>query len=226
MHSPWLGEFLGTLMLILLGNGVVAGVTLRKSYAADSGWIVITTGWALAVMCGVMVAQGFGSHDAAINPDSRPRRSGSLFAAQIHHHRGNLIDSFESLDQAARPYLLEELPRKLLFRFAFLLGKVFDERPHALATDDQPFMLELAEGLDDGVRIHRHRPRSGHRATGHPLRGAGPRHGLPRRAHHRSLQAARCPARCAALADTNARRNPGRLTTIPRSTPQPERRQR
>lgn len=68
MHSPWLGEFMGTLVLVLLGNGVNAGVTLRKSYAADSGWIVITTGWALAVMCGVMVAQGFGSHDAALNP--------------------------------------------------------------------------------------------------------------------------------------------------------------
>jgi glycerol uptake facilitator protein len=58
---------MGTLVLILLGNGVCAGVTLRKSYAADSGWIVITTGWALAVMCGVMVAQGFGS-SGAINP--------------------------------------------------------------------------------------------------------------------------------------------------------------
>ncbi len=68
MHSPWFGEFLGTLVLVLLGNGVNAGVTLRKSYAADSGWIVITTGWALAVMCGVMVAQAFGSHDAELNP--------------------------------------------------------------------------------------------------------------------------------------------------------------
>jgi glycerol uptake facilitator protein len=68
MHSPWFGEFLGTLVLVLLGNGVNAGVTLRKSYAADSGWIVITTGWALAVMCGVIVAQAFGSHNAALNP--------------------------------------------------------------------------------------------------------------------------------------------------------------
>ncbi len=68
MHSPWFGEFLGTLVLVLLGNGVCAGVNLRKSYAADSGWIVITTGWALAVMCGVIVAQGFGSHDAMLNP--------------------------------------------------------------------------------------------------------------------------------------------------------------
>ena len=68
MHSPWLGEFMGTLVLVLLGNGVCAATTLRKSYAADSGWIVVTTGWALGVMCGVMVAQGFGSSAAAINP--------------------------------------------------------------------------------------------------------------------------------------------------------------
>jgi glycerol uptake facilitator protein len=68
MHSVWFGEFMGTLVLVLLGNGVCAGVTLRKSYAADSGWMVITTGWALAVLCGVLVAQAFGSPGAHINP--------------------------------------------------------------------------------------------------------------------------------------------------------------
>ncbi len=68
MHSPWLGEFLGTLVLVLLGNGVNAGVTLRKSYAADAGWMVVTTGWALAVLCGVLVAQAFGSPGAHLNP--------------------------------------------------------------------------------------------------------------------------------------------------------------
>jgi glycerol uptake facilitator protein len=68
MHSPWFGEFLGTLVLVLLGNGVNAGVTLRKSYAADSGWIVIATGWGLAVLCGVLVAQAFGSPGANLNP--------------------------------------------------------------------------------------------------------------------------------------------------------------
>jgi glycerol uptake facilitator protein len=59
---------MGTLVLVLLGTGVNAGVTLRKSYAADSGWIVITTGWALAVLCGVVVAQAFGSPAAHLNP--------------------------------------------------------------------------------------------------------------------------------------------------------------
>ncbi len=37
MHSVWFGEFMGTLVLVLLGDGVCAGVTLRKSYAADCG---------------------------------------------------------------------------------------------------------------------------------------------------------------------------------------------
>jgi glycerol uptake facilitator protein len=61
MASPLLGEFLGTLILILLGNGVVAGVVLDKSKAQGSGWIVITAGWAFAVMAGVFVATACGS---------------------------------------------------------------------------------------------------------------------------------------------------------------------
>jgi glycerol uptake facilitator protein len=68
MHSVWLGEYMGTLVLVLLGNGVNAGVTLRKSYAADAGWLVITTGWAIGVLCGVLVAQAFGSPGAHLNP--------------------------------------------------------------------------------------------------------------------------------------------------------------
>jgi glycerol uptake facilitator protein len=68
MHSVWLGEYLGTLVLILLGNGVNANVTLRKSYAADAGWGVVAAGWAIAVLCGVLVAQGFGSSAAHLNP--------------------------------------------------------------------------------------------------------------------------------------------------------------
>ena len=68
MHSVWFGEFLGTLVLVLLGNGVCANVTLRKSYAADAGWMVITTGWAMGVLCGVLVAQAFGSSGANLNP--------------------------------------------------------------------------------------------------------------------------------------------------------------
>jgi glycerol uptake facilitator protein len=63
-----MGEFFGTLILVLLGCGTNAGVTLRKSYAAESGWLVVAAGWALAVLCGVLVAQAFGSPDANLNP--------------------------------------------------------------------------------------------------------------------------------------------------------------
>lgn len=68
MHSLWLGEFMGTMVLVLFGTGVCAAVTLRKTYAADAGWMVITTGWALGVLCGVLVAQAFGSAGAHLNP--------------------------------------------------------------------------------------------------------------------------------------------------------------
>ena len=61
MVTPWFGEFMGTLVLILLGDGVVAGVLLKKSKAENSGWIVITAGWAFAVMCGVFTAIACGS---------------------------------------------------------------------------------------------------------------------------------------------------------------------
>ena len=62
------GEFMGTLALVLLGNGVVANVLLRQSKGENSGWIVITTGWGLAVMAGVFTAIACGSSDAHINP--------------------------------------------------------------------------------------------------------------------------------------------------------------
>jgi len=68
MHSPWLGEFLGTFVLILLGNGVNASVSLRKTYAEGADWMVVTTGWAIGVLCGVLTAQAFGSAGANLNP--------------------------------------------------------------------------------------------------------------------------------------------------------------
>lgn len=64
--SIFLSEFIGTAMLILLGNGVVANVVLNKTNGNNSGWIVITFGWAIAVFVGVFVAaKGSGAH---LNP--------------------------------------------------------------------------------------------------------------------------------------------------------------
>jgi glycerol uptake facilitator protein len=68
MTSPFMGEFAGTLVLILLGDGVVANVLLKRSKAEGAGWMVITTGWAFAVLCGIFTAVAFGSADAHINP--------------------------------------------------------------------------------------------------------------------------------------------------------------
>ncbi|KQP89607.1 glycerol transporter [Methylobacterium sp. Leaf113] len=68
MTSPFLGELLGTMVLIILGNGVVAGALLRGSKAEGAGWIAITAGWAFAVLAGIFVATAAGSPDAQINP--------------------------------------------------------------------------------------------------------------------------------------------------------------
>lgn len=68
MHSPFVGEFVGTLVLVLLGDGVVANVLLKRSKAEGAGWIVITAGWCFAVLAGVLAAVACGSSDAHINP--------------------------------------------------------------------------------------------------------------------------------------------------------------
>jgi glycerol uptake facilitator protein len=68
MTSPFFGEFMGTLVMMLLGNGVVAGVLLKRSKAEGAGWMAITTGWAFAVMAGVFTAIACGSKGAYLNP--------------------------------------------------------------------------------------------------------------------------------------------------------------
>jgi len=68
MLAKCFGEFMGTLVLILLGDGVVAGVLLKRSKAEGAGWMVITSGWAFAVMAGVFVSIACGSSDAYLNP--------------------------------------------------------------------------------------------------------------------------------------------------------------
>lgn len=54
--TPFVAEIIGTMLMILLGNGVVANVVLKDTKGNNSGWIVITTAWALAVFVGVTVA--------------------------------------------------------------------------------------------------------------------------------------------------------------------------
>src|SRR5258707_13162070 len=64
--SPFMAELIGTMLLILLGDGVVANVLLNDTKGNNSGWIVITTAWGLAVFVGIVVAGPYsGAH---LNP--------------------------------------------------------------------------------------------------------------------------------------------------------------
>jgi glycerol uptake facilitator len=64
--NPIVAEFIGTAILVILGNGVVANVVLARTKGNNSGWIVITAGWGLGVFVGVFCSQRFsGAH---INP--------------------------------------------------------------------------------------------------------------------------------------------------------------
>lgn len=63
--SNFISEMMGTLILVLLGDGVVAGVVLKKTKSENGGWIVITLAWGLAVMTGVYIAASSGAH---LNP--------------------------------------------------------------------------------------------------------------------------------------------------------------
>jgi glycerol uptake facilitator protein len=64
--TPFLAEFIGTMILIILGDGVVGGVVLRKTKAENAGWIVITLGWGLGVTMAIYAAGSIsGAH---LNP--------------------------------------------------------------------------------------------------------------------------------------------------------------
>lgn len=85
MHGPLMGEFMGTLVLILLGDGVVANVLLKKSKGENSGWIVIATAWGMAVVAGISTAVACGSPAAHINP------AVTLAAAMLSNNWSNVL---------------------------------------------------------------------------------------------------------------------------------------
>jgi glycerol uptake facilitator protein len=65
-QHPYLAEFIGTAILVIFGNGVVANVVLNRTKGHNGGWIVITAGWAMAVFIAVFcVAEASGAH---LNP--------------------------------------------------------------------------------------------------------------------------------------------------------------
>jgi glycerol uptake facilitator protein len=64
--TPFFGEFIGTGMIIILGQGVVSNVVLQRSKGYNSGWIVISFGWAMGVFVGVYCSAA--SSKAHLNP--------------------------------------------------------------------------------------------------------------------------------------------------------------
>jgi glycerol uptake facilitator protein len=90
--SPFAGEFIGTALLIIMGDGVVANVVLNKTKGNNSGWIVIAFGWAMAVFIGVYASNHFGG-GGHLNPavtlasvafgDFDPSLAGTYIAAQF-----------------------------------------------------------------------------------------------------------------------------------------------
>ena len=92
-RSPLLGEFMGTFVLMLLGNGVCAGVSLKRSKSEGAGWMVVTAGWAIAVLSGIFVAQLFGSVDAHLSP-------AFTFAFAIKGHQYSRLLPFAAMQLA------------------------------------------------------------------------------------------------------------------------------
>ncbi len=68
MQNPLAGEFFGTFVMMVLGDGVVAACLLKRTKAEGAGWLAITAGWGFAVLCGIFTANLFGSPAAYLNP--------------------------------------------------------------------------------------------------------------------------------------------------------------
>ncbi|MCB1776190.1 MAG: aquaporin family protein, partial [Candidatus Competibacteraceae bacterium] len=130
--NPFLGEMIGTALLILLGNGVVANVVLNETKGKDAGWIVITWGWGMAVFVAVFTVAAFsGAH---LNPAVS---IGLAIAGKFEWAR---------------------LPAYVVAQFigsfigAFLVWLMY--RPHFAATEDQDLKLAVfctAPGIRDAL---------------------------------------------------------------------------
>lgn len=116
MASPAFGELIGTFILVLLGDGVVAGVLLKQSKGENAGWLTVTAGWGLAVFGGVVTAQACGSPDGHLNP------AVTLGAAIASGDFNKLL-----------PYSLAQLLGAFLGAVAVWLHYL----PHWALTDDQ-----------------------------------------------------------------------------------------
>jgi glycerol uptake facilitator protein len=94
--NAFIGEVVGTMLLILFGDGVVAGVLLNRSKSQNAGWIVITTAWALAVFVGVYSSLAVGGN-AHLNPAvtvGLAMRGAITWGDVLPHVAGEFIGAF------------------------------------------------------------------------------------------------------------------------------------
>lgn len=133
--TEFLGELLGTMVLIILGVGVVGGVLLKWSKAENAGWIVITFGWGLAVVMGVFVSGTVS--DAHINP------AVTLGLASIGEFPWEKVG----------PYILAQMLGAMIGAIIVFLNYL----PHWRETKDQAAKLAVfstAPGTSPKVRNH------------------------------------------------------------------------
>lgn len=107
--SPFIAELLGTMVMILLGDGVVANVVLKKTKGFQAGWITITTAWALAVFTGVVIAGPYSGASSKPCHHDRfcHRREIPVGQRGALHHRPNArccTGSFFGMDYLLRSF--------------------------------------------------------------------------------------------------------------------------
>jgi len=169
MLTQCLGEFFGTMMLIILGNGAVASSLLTKSKGHQAGWVAITTGWFIAVVMGVFVAQSVGSPNADINP--------AISVAKFCWHSYSLSQTaFFILAQITGAFVgavlvwLAYLPHWKETEETHLKLMVFSTQP---AIRSYPYNL-LSEAIATAVLVLGVAAIFGKAITGSPVSGLGP----------------------------------------------------
>lgn len=128
----FMSEVFGTMMLILLGDGVVAGVLLAKTKSNNSGWIVITMAWGLAVMMGVIVAAGVGGDLPYGNAHLNPAVTLGLFTNAVI--AGGTVDVVAALIYVAGEFVGAFIGAFLVFLHYY---------PHWAETEDQGLKLAV-----------------------------------------------------------------------------------
>ncbi len=128
----FMSEVFGTMMLILLGDGVVAGVLLAKSKANSSGWIVITVAWAMAVFTGVIVATGVGGDLPYGSAHLNPAVTLGLFVNAAVS--GGTVDVVAAIIYVAGEFVGAFLGALLVFLHYY---------PHWAETEDQGLKLAV-----------------------------------------------------------------------------------